>query len=78
MNFGFKLFLFVRQQIEFNIRVRTTTHIHGWQFCSLHDAHYQLEMEDIIERDYNLAISKSWGETIYGNLVKSSILPYYL
>lgn len=42
MNFGFKLFLFVREQIKFNVRVRATSYIHGRKLCSLQDAHHQL------------------------------------
>lgn len=43
MNFGFKLFLFVWEQIEFNVRVRAASHIHRGKFSSLQDADYQLE-----------------------------------
>lgn len=46
MNFGFKLFLFVREQIEFNIRVGAASHIHGRKVCSLQDANYQLACDD--------------------------------
>lgn len=43
VNFGFKLFLFVWEQIEFHVRVGATSHVHCRQFRSLDDAYYQLE-----------------------------------
>lgn len=43
MNFGFKLFLFVWEQIEFNVRVRAASHIHRGKLSRLQDADYQLE-----------------------------------
>lgn len=45
MNLGFKLFLFVWEQIDFDVRVRTTSHIHRRKFSSLQDAYHQLECD---------------------------------
>lgn len=55
MDFSFKLFLFVREQIEFNIGVRTTPHIHGRELCSLQDPYNQLEFYIRGNKKENLA-----------------------
>lgn len=45
VNFGFKLFLFVWQQVEFDVRVRAPSYIHGRQLRGLQDPNHQLESD---------------------------------
>lgn len=43
LDFGLKLLLLVRQEVDFDVGIRGPAHVHGWQVLSLDDANYQLE-----------------------------------
>lgn len=46
VDFGFKLLLFVRQQVDLYVWVRRATHVHSRQLCSLDDPHHELMEEE--------------------------------
>lgn len=46
VDFGLKLLLFVRQQVDLYVWVRRAAHVHSRQLCSLDDPHYELMEEE--------------------------------
>lgn len=70
VNFSFKLFLFVREEVEFNVGVRAAPHIHRRQLSSLQDTYNQLAKEKI--KDETCVLLYSWQR-----VEKRVITPYY-
>lgn len=42
VDLGLKFLLLVWKKVDLHVGVRSTTHIHGRQFCCLDDPHYEL------------------------------------
>lgn len=66
MHFGVKLLLLVRQEQDFDVRIRGTARVHGHEVCSLKDANCELCTQEQWGMGMGMGVTQLYQTEIQG------------